>query len=707
MGRGEQREQEVQQRLLFHDVEVAPTEVRRLLQGPILIALIASLVILLVGFLGNNSRDVLLAGIGAIGSAFALFLLSRRRKRAAAYTFTTVSLALTIGILTTGKGVHDVGIVLLPLVIVTANLFYNRRAALIVGWGTALAGGCIAAAEAFGILHTEFAHQTEPEDALELFIVLGATVLILQQLLQVMDRAMHKAASEERGYREIFNATSEAIFVHDAKTGEYLDANQAALRLGPYEREELIGGQLSQVLSNEKEARSALELIQNCRERGPQMFNWTIRSKDGTERFFEAALQPAYLRNQDVVLAVLRDNSELLEMRQRAVQGEKLQVVGQLAGGVAHDFNNQLTGIVANAELLSVLVAENTQATQAVDAIIRCSNRSADLTAQLLAFARRGKHQNVNVDIHALIAEVVSLLDRSIDKRIQIKLELYRRTLFVRGDPTLLQNALLNLGLNARDAMPNGGTLTFRTTSGSDRPPSLSSMYEAARRSTAEPPVTIIEVEDTGIGMDEATRQRVFEPFFSTKRTGNGMGLAAVYGAVESHGGQVSVRSRPMQGTTFHIELPSAEHQAKGSEGSLPRLATGKTQLEGLRVLFAEDEKPVARIATLLLDELGCKVTHLENGQAALDAFRKNRSAFDLALLDHMMPKLSGREVLAEIRKHDPDFPCVITSGYANDAVIEGDANDAVFLPKPFKKSDLALALANAMSNQFDEETAE
>ncbi len=660
----------------------------------ILIALAGSLAVIPIGLLAGSERDAALGGASFIGCAVCLALFHRGQGALASYIFAFVTLAFSAVVLTTGKGIHDIGITLLPLSIVLSNLLYSRQIASIAGWLAATLGSLIALAEALGLSRTELSHLTRPEDALELFIMLGATNLILQRLVQMMDRARAQAAEEERGYREIFNATNDAIFIHDARTGEYLDANDAALRLGSHARERLIGRTFHEILSHE-DAEAALNMVQSCRDLGPQMLTWASKTKEGEETVAEVSIQPAYLRGRDVVLAVFRDTSELVEMRERVAQGEKLQVVGQLAGGVAHDFNNQLTGIMANAELLADLTGNDPEAKQAVEAIIRCSNRSADLTAQLLAFARRGKHQNVIVDIHALITEVVSLLERSIDKRIELRLELSPEQKLVRGDPTLLQNALLNLGLNGRDAMPHGGKLIFRTSVLDSRPPPLRPGGEAERAKRV-----IIEVEDTGQGMDESTRQRVFEPFFSTKRGGNGMGLAAVYGAVESHGGRISVRSRPLEGATFRIELPAAEPPSKHSEGSLPRLPKRNVDLSGLRILLAEDEAPVAEVATRLLRELGCEVSHVADGRAALLALQDGD--FDAAVLDHMMPHLSGREVLAAIREDKRSLPCVLTSGYANDAVIDDADSDVVFLPKPFSKGDLATALAHAVGDEQD-----
>jgi len=292
------------------------------------------------------------------------------------------------------------------------------------------------------------------------------------------------------------------------------------------------------------------------------------------------------------------------------------------------------------------------------------------------------------VDIHDLVAEVVELLKHTIDKRIVLKTELSERPLYVLGDPTLLQNALLNLGLNACDAMPSGGTLTFST------------KYHVVETTQTGLTVALshgeyarIQVADTGSGMSEATLKRIFEPFFTTKASGNGMGLAAVYGAIESHRGDISVESELGRGTTFTMLLPLSEK----SYDSI-KLPAQLCHYEGTRILLAEDELDVARATITLLEELGCHVTHCGNGLDAVKEYEKHPGNFDLVIVDHMMPGISGREALLRMKSIHPAMRAIITSGYSNEAVVENASSETHhFLPKPFTAAQMSACLSRVL----------
>src|SRR5512138_640010 len=258
------------------------------------------------------------------------------------------------------------------------------------------------------------------------------------------------------------------------------------------------------------------------------------------------------------------DVTERRRMEERLRQAEKLQGIGRLAGGVAHDFNNQLTGILANADFLVGALGGAAELRTAAEEIRAGAQRSARLTRQLLAFARKGNVVAIPVDVHEAIADVITLLRRSIDKRIAISTDLRAVPSVVIGDPTQLHNALLNLALNARDAMPEGGTLRFATRR-VDPPPERRAGLHAPL-----PPGPLVElsVSDDGAGMDAETLAHVFEPFFTTKPAGEGtgLGLASVYGTIESHGGAITVASAPGRGTTFTMWLPRAEAEVAAAE---------------------------------------------------------------------------------------------------------------------------------------------
>jgi CheY-like chemotaxis protein len=295
--------------------------------------------------------------------------------------------------------------------------------------------------------------------------------------------------------------------------------------------------------------------------------------------------------------------------------------------------------------------------------------------------------------LHGLIGEVVSLLERSIDPRVTLRVELRASCACVAGDPTQLQNALLNLALNARDAMPEGGTVTFRTES-------------VVVGATAESIASVtpgdylrVEVTDTGVGMDEATRQRIFEPFFTTKSHGTGMGLAAVYGTIRAHRGVVEVVSSPGAGTTFCLLIPAGSPDASAQPALRSPLPPSRVDAE---VLIAEDEPAVAAMMAELLKHLGCRATLCQDGETAVRRYREQPHRFELVILDLTLPKMSGKDAFGEIRRINPNALVIIASGYSDDTKLESllGAGAAAFLPKPFRLAQLAAVLDRVLGRE-------
>ncbi|MCK6488503.1 MAG: PAS domain S-box protein [Planctomycetes bacterium] len=407
--------------------------------------------------------------------------------------------------------------------------------------------------------------------------------------------------------------------------------------------------------------------------------------RDGGWRQLESTAVPILGRDGSMLgfRGVDRDVSERLQLEERLRHAEKMEAIGQLAGGVAHDFNNQLAGILGFAELIEQRVAEPAVRRHA-RCIITAAQRSADLTRELLAFARKGQYLRVAVDLHQVVAETVAILSRSIDRRIELRQRLLASTSLVTGDPSQLQNALLNLGLNARDAMESGGVLEFATTVVDDPAGS-------GRRLR-------VEVSDTGCGMDADVLAHLFEPFFTTKPPGKGtgMGLAAMYGTVRNHGGTVAVRSAPGQGTTFTLLLPLAAGDAAPPAPVAAPAAHGG----GRRILVVDDEPMLRELLAVTLRELGHAVELAEDGLQALARHRAAGGAFDLVILDLVMPGLDGRDTFHRLRQADPGIRVLLASGYsiAGDARALLDAGAVGFVQKPFQREELLRQVAAALA---------
>jgi PAS domain S-box-containing protein len=383
----------------------------------------------------------------------------------------------------------------------------------------------------------------------------------------------------------------------------------------------------------------------------------------------------------------LRKRAELErnQLQERLMQSAKLEAIGQLAGGVAHDFNNQLSAILGYAELLESSVTDPTLKEYA-HLIAKASLRSADLTKQLLAYARKGKLLSVPVDIHRVLGDVTSLLRRSIDPRIVLAERHQANSTVVAGDPSQLQSAFMNLALNARDAMREGGTLTFATTT-----QVLDSKYCADQPYDITPGRFIrVDIQDTGTGMDLETRRRLFEPFFTTKAQGKGtgLGLASVYGTVKQHRGTIHVYSEVGLGSCFTVFLPLSE-AAVASPSSLP---ISRSFGYSAKVLVVDDEDLVARGIATTLERFGLRVHICHDGVQALDYYAEHWQSTDLVILDLVMPVMGGKDTFFAIRLQNPDAKVIIASGFS----IEGEAQHLLdsgakgFLQKPFHSSELA-----------------
>jgi len=383
--------------------------------------------------------------------------------------------------------------------------------------------------------------------------------------------------------------------------------------------------------------------------------------------------------------ALRQSEATLRERDEQLRQSQKMEAIGTLAGGVAHDFNNILTGILGYASLLKRGAQPGDRVHKAAEVIEKAAERGASLTRQLLGFARRGKNQTVPVDLGESLQEVGTLLGRTVEKNIRLVLLPLPAPLFASGDPAQIQQVVLNLAVNARDAMPEGGTLTL----GAE--PVLSPGGCASVRLT---------VQDTGCGIPEEHLPRIFEPFFTTKERGKGtgMGLAMVYGIVQNHGGTVQVTTRPGEGTLVQVDLPRipAPVGAAVCQGSRP-----SQDIRGTGSILVVDDEEVVRQATAsFLEELGYRVSLAEDGGSAVRRFAQDPRGVDLVLLDLVMPGMGGRECFRALKALDPDVRAVLCSGYGFNIAAQELLDEGVleFLPKPYALADLGTVVARLLT---------
>ena len=499
------------------------------------------------------------------------------------------------------------------------------------------------------------------------------------------------------------SVTDYAIFMLDSE-GYVANWNPGAERIKGYTRAEIIGEHFSRFYTEEDRLAGvpAQALATARREGRLEQENWRIR-KDGTRFWANVVIDAIYDERGEVIgfAKVTRDLTERRMVEEKLRQSQKMDALGQLTGGIAHDFNNLLTVITGNLEVLgrSLSGARAAQpaprATRAIAAAMEGARRAAALTQRLLAFSRRQALQPKTIDPNRLVHRTVDMLRRTLGERVTIKTILAPDAGRIYADPVELENALLNLAVNARDAMPDGGTVTIETANFDGNP-----LAGGSHDGTGAPHV-LIAVRDTGVGMDRETLAKAFDPFFTTKALGHGtgLGLSQVYGFVEQSGGHVLIDSQPGMGTTVRIFLPrlpaddAAELEADSDTPKFGEARGSET------ILVVEDDDAVRAYSTEVLRELGYHVLEAPNAGAALEILDRQADVH-LLFTDIGLPgAMNGRQLSDEARRRRSGLKVLLATGYAGDAIIHaGRLEPGVSLmSKPFSFADLTNRVRDAL----------
>ena len=439
---------------------------------------------------------------------------------------------------------------------------------------------------------------------------------------------------------------------------------------------------------------AALEIVRESRKDLPFIFVSGTIGEETAASAIRAGANDYVMKNNlsrlgPAVERELREagsRDERRELENQLRQAQKMEAVGRLAGGVAHDFNNLLTAIMGYAQLAAGRLPPEHKAQLDVQEIMNASERAAMLTRQLLAFSRKEVVQTRVLDLGALVTEMAKMLRRIVGEEIQMLVRTQEGLGGVRADPGQMEQVILNLAVNARDAMPTGGRLIIETEN-----VEIGDNY-AGEHVAAEPGAyVLLAVSDTGIGMDEATKSRIFEPFFTTKDSdkGTGLGLATVYGIVQQSGGAIQVYSEPGRGTTFKIYLPrtAGPVEALLSSDSLDQAPHGTET-----VLLVEDQDVVAAVVRGALETCGYQILEARHGEEALRIWGAHRGSIDLIITDVVMPNMNGPEFVRRVRETDPDAKVLFMSGYTEHGFsAHGEMGSADgFIQKPFSPAALA-----------------
>jgi len=393
-------------------------------------------------------------------------------------------------------------------------------------------------------------------------------------------------------------------------------------------------------------------------------------------------------------IVILKDVTEEKRREVQIRQAQKMEAIGTLAGGIAHEFNNLLMGIQGNTSLMLLSIDSSNRQYKRLENIGKLVQSGSRLTDQLLGYAREGRYEIKPANLNELVEETSETIGRT-KKKITVHRDLANNLFMIDADRKQIEQTLLNLYINAADAMPEGGNLFLKT---------MNVTHKDIGINTHNPKpgnYAMLVVRDTGTGMDEKTRERIFDPFFSTKETGQGtgLGLAAAYGIIKGHGGYIDAKSRKGKGTTFKIYLPAKEPGDKTegvgvgetSEASVPRGT----------ILLVDDEEIVREVAQEMLKVMGYEVLTAKGGKDAIKIYKKNGDTIDLVLLDMVMPDIGGSEVYDRLKEKNPGIKVLLSSGYG----IDGEAMEIMergchgFIQKPFKISDLSQEIQKILNN--------
>ncbi|MGH9690200.1 MAG: MHYT domain-containing protein [Candidatus Acidiferrales bacterium] len=503
----------------------------------------------------------------------------------------------------------------------------------------------------------------------------------------------------EETFRMAFNANPEPITISTISEGRYIDANESFLRVTGYRREEVIG-HTSEDLKFWERPEERARLVSMLRKQGSVRNNEIMFcTRSGEHRTALNSSEVIEVAGQKCMMSILRDTTEQKLLEKQLRQAQKMEAIGQLSGGIAHDFNNLLSVIIGYSEIIEESLPQDDPLKKKCEQIKKAGHSAASLTRQLLAFSRQQVLETKVLDLNGVVLNVEKMLRRLIGEDIDLKTALDPALGCIEADQGQIEQVIINLVVNARDAMPLGGRVTIETAN-------VDLDEDYARRHPPQLPgsYVLMAISDTGTGMDAETQARIFEPFFTTKEVGKGtgLGLSTVYGVVRQCGGHIWVYSEPGHGTAFKIYLPRTGQRAGARK---PHASLVASQRNTETILLVEDAEAVRELTRSLLADSGYTVLEAEHPEKAIEIAQNYHGHIHLLLTDMVMPGMNGRALAEKLASIRPDMKVVYTSGYtafSQSALVD---SALVFLPKPFTKESLLGKLQEALASNAELKT--
>jgi PAS domain S-box-containing protein len=516
---------------------------------------------------------------------------------------------------------------------------------------------------------------------------------IIQDVTDSMQSEQALRASEER-FRRIFDLIPGPVTLADTD-GTILSCNEAFCATIGYQRHEVVGNTTSTFATWVEPSQRKFMYTELAQGRSVDGMEFKLRRRDGQVRTMQISSRPFELDGHTLVLSAARDITDQRNLEQQMLHSQKLESLGVLAGGIAHDFNNLLTGILGNADLAKTEMSPLAPSRASLEGIEVAARRAADLCRQLLAYSGRGKFIIQPLSLQELVEEMGHLLSVSISKKVVLKYHFSKGLPAVEADATQIRQVIMNLIVNASEAIgERSGVISVTVGLANCDEAYLKSCFGADRLHPGD--YVYLEVADTGHGMDKTTMDRIFDPFFSTKFTGRGLGLAAVLGIMRGHHGAVKVYSEEGRGTTFKLLFPASDSSARRLEAK-PQIVAGY-HASG-KILLADDEETIRNLGRRMLQRAGFEVIVACDGREAIEKFIKEKDSISLVILDLTMPHSDGEVCYREMRQITPGVKVILSSGYNEQDIVSRFAGKGLagFVQKPYTTDELLAKIRQAL----------